>query len=121
MSDQYKAGVLTGFNRSTEEEQHNATAVINSQDAVFEELENGVKLLSHTEGRWLVRGKAIAFTNLGDLAAYNAHIARLRTLQQQALGASALERNRLVNAGDASSHQPSCLGLAAQDGSCKPQ
>jgi len=102
ISPAYKAGMLASFDRSAGQAESEAMLPIEAQNEVFAELETGVKLLSHTKGRWLAHGKAIAFTNPDDLAAYNAHIVRLRAMQQRAEASSAAVRNNLADVRDSS-------------------
>lgn len=104
ISADYKAGMLASFDRSAGQAESEAMLPIEAQSEVFAELETGVKILSHTKGRWLAHGKAIAFTNPDDLVAYNAHILRLRALQQRAEASSTAVRNNLANVRDSSLH-----------------
>jgi hypothetical protein len=104
ISPAYKAGMLASFDRSAGQAESEAMLPIEAQNEVFAELEMGVKLLSHTKGRWLTHGKAIAFTNPDDLAAYNAHILRLRALQHRAEASSMALRTNLANVRDSSLH-----------------
>ena len=91
MSDQLKAGMLAGFDKSSADNRGGADRVWELEDSIFSEYGQALSVLSAGQGRWAVIGGKIEFRDPTDLQAFNAHVHRAQALaaEQQVLQSKA--------------------------------